>query len=458
MDHLETRLFPNSESAIFINATTSQATRKRRPSQELEHRGPRAFHTDKTPVGSDPRTEPNSSPKITEIRNAAETETAGTDRSTTRDFGGCEECRTNVENLQQPSPTPTLQATPRRDSNSGTNFAENGDQGPLGGRTDQPADNHHQTDCIHMRQSLPAQRHAPGARQTRHSRYLGSSPRQGQQFDTARIEYINTPRSNSCPVCASDLASPSRSIGHELSHDARETSHHPQAPGGISSSSPATHSAPGSTAIQILPTQNPSFDSRSDSRGHVPTQNPSSVQSRRHEPSHGAAETHHQQQNCPPLQPPTPDIVSDSTAIQSHAIGTPSSGPQSESYQFTFQEHLDSTRSFVPSSLEHGLREFATPCEALGHQHSFQGRQTSIPYAASPMQLQPYQSQDPEGTGCLDQPVDQASVMSYQPFEDYQDTNPSATEIDWDNIKLLNLEDVSTSNLLFQESGEALSP
>lgn len=408
------KLFPNNKSAIFINTDTGQTTRKRGPPQELENRYPRAFYINKTPVGFAPRIEPNSLPKITEIRDAAGKGVAGTDRSTTRDFGGCEECRIDVENLQQPSPTPTLQATPRRDSNSGTAFTENGDQGPLDGRADKPADNHHQTDCTHMHQRLPTQRHAPRAQQTRRH---------------------------------SDVASPSRSIGHELSDNPRETSFYPQAPGGISSSSPATHSASSSTVIPILPTQTPSFDSRSNFRSHIPTQNPSSVHP---EPSHGAAETHHQQHTCPPPQPPTLDIVSDSTATQSHAIGAPSSGLQLDSNPFTVQEHLDSTRSFLPFS-----SEFATPCEASGRQHSFQGRQTSIPHAASPMQLQPHQSHDSEDTGCPDQPVDQASGMSYQPFEVYQDNDPSATDIDWNNIGSWGFEDVSTNNLLFQESGEA---
>ncbi|KAF5009481.1 hypothetical protein FDECE_4304 [Fusarium decemcellulare] len=270
---------------------------------------------------------------------------------------------------------------------------------------------------------------------------------------------------------------------------------------------PRTVSASDSTAAQRHPTEDPAFDTRSESqantrmqespaslssdqrlrngathgsalpspesrgeasttpndarpssaRGSVP-QDLSPVQPYDHQP-HVSTEIYHPQR-C--SAPPTTQILPDSTTIQSDAIRTPSSGSWPKPHEPIAQEHLGGTRSFVPINSSPGLGNAqrnwgpAPPCENTRGQHSLQGPQSSMPNSAPPVQQQPYQPEDPEDTGCLDQPMGQASFIPDQPFEVYQDTDLSAIEIDWNDMTLWG-SDVSTSYLLFQASGEELS-
>ncbi|KAI8710907.1 hypothetical protein NCS52_01519400 [Fusarium sp. LHS14.1] len=62
-----------------------------------------------------PQTEHVSSPAITEIRDVTERGAADADVSTTKDTGGCEGPRSDVEEPQQPSPNPTAPSEPQED-------------------------------------------------------------------------------------------------------------------------------------------------------------------------------------------------------------------------------------------------------------------------------------------------------------------------------------------------------
>lgn len=415
-------------------ATPQQTNHKRKPSETLMHQHRRPFHVDEA---SAEFSQPN---VTTEIEHApiARTEGITTDVERSR-----EDDENHRHELPSGGPGP------------GRALSESDRQQSPNRGTDASTDNRHGNDRIHT-------------------------------FETLRATMQGF--------------SPSRFVSHQLSHDVQEVRQHPQASGDTSSPSFAALSVPDSMAIQSHIRDAPILDSRSMPESDVPiqersgspqsrqrleadatpgtreepnttanninsssaqespTQNLSPIQSHGHGLSHNATEISYLQRRSPPLHPPTTQITLDSIAIQSHVIGTLSSGLQPETHQFTVQEHLDSTRSLTPTNLSLRGKEFVAPCEALESQHSLQGRQTSMLHATSPVQSQPYQPQDPEDTGCLDQPMDQAPVMSYQPFEVYQDNDPSATDIDWNNITSWDFEDVSTSNLLFQESGEALSP
>ncbi|KAH6985588.1 hypothetical protein EDB80DRAFT_231878 [Ilyonectria destructans] len=199
--------------------TTSLTTaRKRRSSQTLTHQDRRPFRIDKTPTEFAQQPELVSSPVTTQIGDVAEREAAPTDGFTTRDAGGGEGSRLEVENLQWSSPTapaqyqPVAEPSPRSASSSlDRAFTEDDCQRPLNRGTDRSAYSGHRNDRIDERQS---------------------------------------PRTRDVPQ-------------------------HPQVPGDVSSHSPTTHSVPATTAIQSRIAEPPASNPRSGSQSHVYIQEPS---------------------------------------------------------------------------------------------------------------------------------------------------------------------------------------
>lgn len=302
-------------------ATPQQMNHKRKPSETLMHQHRRPFHVDET---SAEFSQPN---VTTEIEHAPIARTEGTTTDVERSREDDESHRHELP-CGGPGPGRALSESDRQ-------------QSPNRG-TDASTDNRHANDRIHT-------------------------------FETLRA--------------TTQGFSPSRFVSHQLSHDVQEVRQHPQASGDTSSPSFTALSVPNSMAIRSHIRDAPILDSRSIPESDVPIQersgspqsrqqletdatpgtreepnttanninsssaqespmqNLSPIQSHGHGLSHNATEISYPQRHTPPLHPPTAQVMPDSTATQSHVIGTPS-GLQPESTRETTQEPSGSPQSY----------------------------------------------------------------------------------------------------------------